>query len=109
MIAEELLRRARSHGAAFQVSESGRINVLADSPLPDSLMAELRQHKQDIMVLLAQVPNYQATACVCNVGTGRIGTARCGVCGLALICTDCQLCRGCRLRLRFPMRGYSCD
>ena len=42
MIAEELLRTARSQGAVFQVLESGGINVLANSPLPETLMAELR-------------------------------------------------------------------
>lgn len=103
-MAEELLRRARSQGAAFRVLESGRINVLADSPLPDTLMAELRQHKQDIMVLLAQVPDYGSTACVCPVPIGPTECARCGVCGLTLICPDCGLCRGCKLRLRFPLR-----
>ena len=81
MIAEELLRVARSQGAAFQVLVSGRIKVLADSPLPDTLMAELRQHKQDITLLLAQEPDYQATACLCSVPIGPAGRARCGVSG----------------------------
>ena len=107
MMAEELLRRARSQGAAFELLESGRINVLAASPLPDVLMAELRQHKRDIRILLAQVPDYQATACICKVPIGPTGCVRCGACGLALICPDCLLCRGCKLCMRFPIKGNS--
>ena len=101
MIAEELLRIARSQGASFEVLESGRINVQASSPLPEPLMAELREHKDDIRVLLAQAPDYQATACVCQVRNGPTGNNYCGVCGLPLICPDCGLCRGCRLRFRW--------
>ena len=104
MIAEELLRQARTQGASFELMKSGRIKILADSPLPETLMAELRQHKDDIRVLLVQVPDYQATACVCPVPKGPTGCFRCGVCGLALICPDCQLCRGCKLCLRFKRR-----
>ena len=105
MIAEELLRRARSRGASFELMESGRIKILADLPLPETLMAQLREHKDDIRVLLVQVPNYHGTACVCPVPKGPTGCVRCWVCGLALICPDCQLCRGCKLRLRFPDRS----
>ena len=105
MIAEELLRQARSQGAVFKVLGSGRIKILADSPLPAALMEELRQHKKDIGILLAEVPDYQITACICTAPIGPTGSAICGVCGLALICPDCQLCRGCKLRMRFPLRG----
>ncbi len=102
--AEGLLKKARSMGADFHF-DGNVVIVSAPRPLPDNLMAELREHKDDIRVLLVQVPDYQATACVCPVPTGPTGCARCGVCGLALICPDCQLCRGCKLRMRFPLRG----
>ena len=105
MIAEELLRVARSQGAAFELLESGHVKVTADSPLPDTLMAELRDHKHDIKVLLAQAPDYRATACICSISIGPTGNTRCGVCRLALICPNCHLCRGCKLRLRYPVHS----
>jgi hypothetical protein len=53
MNTDELLRQARDRGATFQVIEEGRLRVLAPSPLPEDLMAELRQHKTRILSLLA--------------------------------------------------------
>ena len=102
--AEGLLKKARSMGADFRF-DGDAVVVSAPRPLPGELMAKLRQHKQDIRVLLAQVPDYQATACVCPVPIGPTGCANCGVCGLALICPDCLLCRGCKLRIRFPNKA----
>lgn len=102
MKAEKLLREARSQGADFRF-DGDVVMVSAPRPLPSGLMEELRQHKQDIKVLLAQVPDYQATACVCAVPIGTTGWVICGVCGLALICPNCLFCRGCKLRLRFPI------
>ncbi len=100
-VAESLLKKARSMGADFRFVGDAVV-VSAGRALPGELMAELRQHKLDIRVLLAQVPDYQATACVCSVPIGPTGSTRCALCGLPLICPDCQQCRGCRLRLRFP-------
>ena len=99
---EGLLKKARSMGADFRF-DGDVVVVSAPQPLPSGLMAELRQHKRDIKDLLIQGPNYQATACVCPVPIGPTGSDRCGVCGLALICPGCLLCRGCKLRLRFPL------
>lgn len=53
MTAEELLRQVRARGVTFQVLEENRLKVLASSPLPDGMMEELRQHKPDILALLA--------------------------------------------------------
>ena len=53
MNTDELLRQARTRGATFQVIEEGRLRVQAPSPLPEDLMAELRQHKTRILSLLA--------------------------------------------------------
>jgi len=103
-VAESLLKKARSMGADFQFVGDAVV-VSAGRALPGELMAELRQHKLDIRVLLAQVPDYQAMACVCPVPNGPTGCANCGVCGLALICPDCLLCRGCKLRIRFPNKA----
>ena len=104
-VAESLLKKARSMGAGFRFNGDA-VMVSAPCPLPRELMAELRQHKQDIRILLAQMPDYQDTACVCSVRNGPTGSAYCGVCGLALICPECGLCRGCRLRLRYLNGGF---
>ena len=53
MNAEAILKQARAQGATFQVLEQGRLKVQAPSPLPESLMEEVRQHKADILALLA--------------------------------------------------------
>jgi hypothetical protein len=53
MTTDELLRQARARGATFQVIEESRLRVQAPSPLPEELMAELRQHKTKILSLLA--------------------------------------------------------
>jgi hypothetical protein len=105
-VAESLLKKARSMGADFRF-DGHVVVVSALRPLPPEFMAELRQHKQDIGNLLTQVPDYETTACQCAVPIGPTGTTRCGVCGLALICPNCDLCRGCRLRLRFPTPALS--
>jgi len=101
---EGLLKKARSMGADFRF-EGDVVVVSAAQPLPSALMAQLRQYKKDIGVLLSQGPDYQATACVCPVPIGPTGSTRCGVCGLPLICLGCLRCRGCKLRLRFPLGG----
>ena len=57
MTAEELLRQVRTRGATFQVVEESRLKVRASSPLPIRIMEELRQHKTDIIALLADEPS----------------------------------------------------
>ncbi|MDA1129628.1 MAG: hypothetical protein O2913_13180 [Chloroflexi bacterium] len=105
-VAEGLLKKARSMGADFRF-DGGVVVVSAPRPLPDELMVKLRQNKEDIRVLLAEVPDYQVTACVCSVRNGPTGSTYCGVCGLALICPGCGLCRGCRLRFRYLKGAFS--
>ena len=104
--AEGLLKKARSMGADFHF-DGDAVVVSAPWPLPGELMVELRRHKDDIRVLLVEVADYQATACICATPSGPTGSAICGVCGLALICPDCRLCRGCKLRIRYPIGGIS--
>jgi hypothetical protein len=98
----ELLERVQSFGARLTVPEAGRIHIEAPEPLPDELMAELCQHKIELLALLRRGPDYAATACVCPVPIGPTGNTRCPVCQLPLICLGCGRCRGCKLRLKFP-------
>ena len=44
---QELLRQAHDLGARFRVV-SGRIQIEGPSPLPEDLMAELREHKSEV-------------------------------------------------------------
>ena len=104
--ADGLIKKACSMGAAFWF-DGDAVVVSAPCPLPSELMAALRLHKQEIKVLLTPVPDYQATACICTVPIGPTGGVRCGVCGLPLICPECERCRGCKLRVRFPIIGIS--
>ena len=104
--AEGLLKKARSMGAEFRF-DGDAVVVSAPRPLPGELMAELRQFKEDIRALLVEVADYQDAACVCFVPMGPTGSNCCGVCGLPMICPDCQLCRGCKLRIRYPIGGIS--
>jgi hypothetical protein len=101
MNASEALFEARKQGATFTVNGDGRVKVKAVLPLPQSLLAELRKHRPEIANLLLQEPDYSATACVCDRPFGGTGSARCGVCGLLLICPACSRCRGCKLALKF--------
>ncbi len=101
MKAEELLYEARKQGAVFTVSGKNKVRVSGPMSLPDSLMAELRTHKLDIIPLLAEGPDYLATACICEKTPDGTGPERCGVCTLPLICPVCLHCRGCRLMARF--------
>ena len=50
---ENLLQQAHDLGARFKVNE-GRIQVKAPSPLPDYLMAGLREHKSEVQSYLAE-------------------------------------------------------
>jgi hypothetical protein len=102
--AEGLVMRARSMGADFPF-DGDAVLVSAARPLPADLMAELRQHRQAIGVYLARPVAYELTACICPVPIGPTGSIRYGICGLPLICPDCELCRGCRLCVRFPRSG----
>ncbi len=56
MNAAEILKQARDYGATFRVVERDRLKIQAPSPLPADLMEEVRQHKADILALLAPPP-----------------------------------------------------
>ena len=100
MTAEDLLCQARAKGASFQISGSGRINVKAPSPLPDTLMEDLRQHKADILELLAK-PNPDR----CDDATRRpAGMGRSGCRGWVDVIVTGQLPGG----TAAPMRYYQC-
>jgi hypothetical protein len=99
--AEELLHQARSRGAVFHVRSNDVIEWEAPLPLPEELLADLKTHKAEIVILLGQEPDYSATACTCEQPIGGTGSEWCGVCGLLLICPTCSRCRGCKLALRF--------
>ena len=105
MNAAELLEQARDLGATFTVPEPGRVHVSAPEPLPDELMSALRELKPQVLDLLTQPPDFNATACTCPQPTGSTGARRCGACGLPLLCPNCPGCRGCRLALRFGWGG----
>jgi hypothetical protein len=83
------------------VNGDGRVKVGAVLPLSQSLLAELRKHREEIANLLLQEPDSAATACVCDRPVGGTGSAWCGVYGLPLIYPECSRCRGCKLVLRF--------
>ena len=54
---QDLLQQAHDLGARFKVV-SGRIQVEGPSPLPEQLMAELREHKSEVQSYLTeQGPN----------------------------------------------------
>ncbi len=106
LTAEELLYEARKQGVVFVLAGKGKVRVSGPMPLPDPLMAELRKHKLDIIPLLAQGPDYLATACICEKTPDGTGPERCGVCGLPLICPVCSRCRGCRLMMKFKDGQY---
>ena len=102
MNAEALLREAKSLGATFILLGEERVRVEAPLPLPDELVNALRECKAEVLELLQVRPDYVATACTCTMPEGPTGPDRCSTCSLALNCPVCGLCRGCKLRLRFP-------
>lgn len=103
MNAAELLEQARDLGATFTVPEAGRVHVSALTPLPDELMSALRELKPQVLDLLTQLPDYDATACTCSQPIGPTGPERCGTCHLPLLCPGCEGCRGCKLAVKFGM------
>jgi hypothetical protein len=107
----EALYRARELGAVFTVSDNDPdhigVKVVAPLQLPGSLMADLKVHKAEIIVLLGQEPDYAGASCTCGVSTGATGSKRCGVCALPLICPHCSGCRGCRRALRDGLIHHS--
>lgn len=52
MTAATLLSRARTLGATFAL-QGDRLKVRAPAPLPDDLLASLRQHKPSLLALLS--------------------------------------------------------
>ena len=53
MMASELLARAQGMGATLTVPEPNRIHIEAPEPLPGELVAALREHKAELLVLLS--------------------------------------------------------
>ena len=53
MMASELLARAQGMGATLTVPEPDRIHIEAPEPLPGELVAALREHKAELLVLLS--------------------------------------------------------
>ena len=101
MKAVDALFEAKRRGATFSINGQGQIKVSAMLPLPQLVLDELREQREEIINLLLEKPDYTATACNCGTTVGGTGSERCGVCGLALMCPNCSRCRGCKLRLRF--------
>lgn len=52
MNAHDLLIEAQCHGAQL-VANGERLKVVAPTPLPDSLLSELRRHKPELLRLLS--------------------------------------------------------
>jgi hypothetical protein len=50
--AAALIEQARALGATFRIGEGGTVKVKSPAPLPDELLAELRQRKVEIRDLL---------------------------------------------------------
>ena len=101
MNASEALYCARTQGAMFTIFGQDQVKVSAPTPLPESLMVELRKNKLALIPLICQQSNYAVTACTCDKTPDGTGPNRCGVCALPLICPVCDRCRGCKLLMRF--------
>ena len=104
MTAAEVLVRLSAMGITAWTSGE-KLLLEPGSKVPPELLAEVREHKAEVLTLLIEPVDYSATACVCSVPVGRTGPDRCNVCELPLICPECEKCRGCKLRLRFPEGG----
>ena len=104
MTATEVLDRLEELGVtAWAYGE--KVRLQPGSNVPPELLAEVREHKTEVLTLLKDGVDYAATACVCPVPIGGTGPDRCNVCELPLICPDCRKCRGCKLRHRFLQGG----
>ncbi len=104
MTAAEVLVRLSAMGITAWTSGE-KLLLEPGSKVPPELLAEVREHKAEVLTLLIEPVDYAATACVCSVPVGRTGPDTCIVCELPLICPVCERCRGCKLRLRFPEGG----
>jgi hypothetical protein len=62
MNASEALLEARKQGATFTVNSEGQVKVSALLPLPQPLLVELRKHREKLISLLCEKPDYPATA-----------------------------------------------
>ena len=56
MNALSLIEQARALGASFRIAEGGAVKVKSPAPLPDQLLAALRQHKAEIKQFLQTTP-----------------------------------------------------
>ena len=59
MTVDELLERAQVFHATLTLSEPGRLHVTAPEPLPEDFVAELREHKPEIVARLRQLGDGQ--------------------------------------------------
>ena len=101
MGAVELLKELETLGVSVSV-DGDEMVLRPGGRVPTDMMGPLRRAKDEIMTLLTHVPDYSITACVCSTPVGPTGPDRCHVCELGLLCPECGLCRGCKLRLQFP-------
>lgn len=51
---QTLLAKCRELGAEFTSTPDGKLKVRAPAPLPETLQAELKQHKAEVLALLSQ-------------------------------------------------------
>jgi len=105
MEAADVLDRLAALGITARASGE-KLLLEPGSKVPPELLAEVRHCKAEVLTILKDGPDYAATACVCPMPVGPTGPDRCNVCKLALLCPGCGLCRGCKLRLRFPRGVY---
>ena len=104
MGAAELLKELETLGVSVSV-DGDEVVLRPGARVPSEMMGPLRQAKDEIMAMLTQVPDFNATACTCPQPIGPTGPDRCGTCRLPLLCPHCPGCRGCRLALRFGWGG----
>ena len=105
MTGGQVLAVAKSRGVVLE-PQGDKLHYRAPKgALTQELRNDLAEHKAEVLALLKNGTDYQAAACICPASVGPTGTAVCNVCELPLICPVCAKCRGCKLRLRFPIGG----
>ena len=101
MNSAQILDRLHDLGVTVHLN-GAKVRMEPGSKVPAELLAEVRQHKTEVLALLQQGRDFAATACICPEPIGGTGPDRCGVCEMPLLCPRCERCRGCKHRLRFP-------
>jgi hypothetical protein len=98
----DLVRKAEAHGAIFEI-EGAEINIETPAPLPNDLLAALREHKAEVRVLLLEqcpltafdVDTLEALIALgARLAAGEIEALMCGITR-----EHCVTCRG------IPCRG----